>query len=257
MAYHVANRMLIGLALIVAIGETSAFALEPIETFVERVFIHGVPYRTAARYTDTDATKLEQRFQQACLSPNVESPFCSNMAVTLGILAQSTSIPLMRAFIEKPRAHMELPEFRAQTSAIIALGYAINRTDDLATLDFLKARVWPRDWQRVLGNISLHSSLHLTQKQLARELQRAAIIGLALSGHDQAMQILRDLLTTDEIQRDRGLRILVQEALSANHVIAASGLTCYYARDPASCHDDADRKKPPSSKKHSQKTNPG
>ncbi|RMH35542.1 MAG: hypothetical protein D6690_08480 [Nitrospirae bacterium] len=255
MKYPFTTCILLGLAFIAGIEKTSAFALEPIETFVERLFIHGVPYRTASRYTDADATKLETRFQQACLSQRVESPFCSNMAVTLGILAKPSSIPLMRSFIDKPRTQMELPEFRAQTSAVIALGYAINKTDDSATLDLLERRLWPSDWQPVLDRISLHTSLQLTHAQLATELQRATIIGLALSGHEQAMHILRDLLTNDAIQRDRGLRFLVQEALSANHVIAASGLVCYYAGNIPACHDRTDRKPPPSSK-HYRKMDP-
>lgn len=210
-----------------------ATAKEPIETFVQHTFLHGVPYVSAVQYTSEDAKIIRNIFQDQCINSQEEGPYCSNIAVTLGIIGDASSVPPILVFIGKDRAGLSLPQFRAQTSAVIALGYAVNKTGNQEALNFLKNTLWVDDWKEIVSKTELDQKFPMTKKQLQVQLRRSSIIGLGLSGNQEAMNALRGLL--EKVKADRPLRELTREALEANILISANGLVCYYDPRNSEC----------------------
>ncbi len=134
-----------------------------VEEFVRKIFIHGVPFEKAKNFqSDANINTLTNKLETDCIQPDdLESPFCSNIVVTLGIIGgdDEEAVRKMIWFIKKTKGKLTVPEFRAKTSSIIALGYLINDNKSSraanTALGFLKARLWKNDWNDVVDPIIL------------------------------------------------------------------------------------------------------
>jgi hypothetical protein len=201
-------------------------ALMPIDArdFVRKLHVEGVPYREAVRYGADVVTSLAQMLDAAN-----EQPHWSNVVVTLGIIGNEPAVDHLLAFLNTRSAtRLSENEFRAVTSAITSLGYAVNRTKNQKALDYLKEGAGPDTWE----GIRWTSPFHETAEGRNVQLSTAAILGLGLTGDASAAALLRSLLAppaTDSTKRFQAQAgDAIAEALKANATISSVGLLEYY-----------------------------
>lgn len=115
-------------------------------------------------------------------------------------------------------------EYVAKTSALMSLGYLVNRSNNLQALTYLIDSLTPETW--VTRKLSWASPYHATEADRNQQLTAMAVMGLALSGHPLA----RTALLSAQVRIGAGTpdRALVEEALRAHEIIARDGLTAYY-----------------------------
>jgi len=225
---------------------------QPVEAFVQKIFLHGVPFNKARELKSSANIKfLKSKLDKDCITPPIEqeSPFCSNIIVTLGIIGgvDSDVVTTMKRYVEKQQKMLSLPHFRAKTSGVIALGYAINKNPNNTAreiaLDVLKAGLWKNDWDDVIGKQeSGETASPLSKDELKDKLRRSSVIGLALSGSKEGRVALEQVLGKSETEKDPRFQALVIEALNTLNTIITlekagkNGLACYY--DSSACQQD-------------------
>ena len=229
---------------------------QPVEAFVKKIFLHGVPFNKAFKLkSSANINILKTKLDADCTAPPVEkeSPFCANIVVTLGIIggANTDAVTSMKQYIEKQHTTLSMPQFRAKTSALMALGYAINKNpnktaSDLA-LNVLKERLWKSDWDGVIGREKARAKAsELGKDQLKDKLRRSSVIGLALSGNEAAREELERVLQRSDTKKDKPFKALVIEALHTLNTLITlnkagkNGLACYYDQDSPLCQLDLD-----------------
>ena len=227
---------------------------QPIEAFVQKIFLHGVPFNKALELKSSANIKfLTSKLETDCITPLIEkeSPFCSNIVVTLGIIGgvNTDAVTAMKQYVEKQQLKLSLPHFRAKTSAVMALGYAINKNpnqtaSDIA-LNVLKDRLWKIDWDDVIGKEETQDkSPELRKDQLKDKLRRSSVIGLGLSGNEEAREELERVLQRSDTKKDKNFKALVIEALHTLNTIITlnkagkNGLACYYDQESPMCQLD-------------------
>jgi HEAT repeat protein len=206
-------------------------SLKDIRKFVGQTFIHGVPYEEATQYgTETVPSLL------AMLGNATEGKHWSNIVIVLGIIGDEQAVEPLIAFIEANGKDRLLREhYTAKTSALMALGYLINKTGNEKALNYLAESVKPEIW-------ASRSSLGIApfQANIAErdiDFSKHAILGLALSGRPEAAQVLRSLQQPPmeggtEAQRAFRVQVsdMVLEALNEHERISTRGLLEYYRK---------------------------
>jgi len=136
-----------------------------IKAFVRQVCIHGVPYAEASKYdASVRPTLLEM------LDDPKEQDHWPNIVITLGMIDDQNAVEPMIAFVEKARkCTSSLDQRKAMTSAVVSLGYLINRSGSRRALDY--PTTLTRD----------------------KDLKKYAVMGLALSGHPKAAEKLKSI----------------------------------------------------------------
>lgn len=116
-------------------GQTNVLAstdLPKVEEFVRQIFLHGVPYVEANRYDSTAVPTLTDML----VDPD-EKPHWSNIVVTLGIIGDQEGVQdaltailtfVNLGFLNLEERQPSLPDFRAKTSGLMAVGYWINKS---------------------------------------------------------------------------------------------------------------------------------
>ncbi len=215
------------------LGSVSAFAQEKndpikVEDFVRQMFIEGIPYEQAIKYDASNVLTLTRM-----LSSSAEKEHWANAAVMLGIIGGEEGVEPMIAFIEfTPESTMDIASYRAKTSAIMALGYVINRTGSKKALDYLAVSLDMDSWEkRGFRGIAPYQKDKVERN---KDLVRYAILGLALSGDPRAAAELqsfhkRAAAGSTELQKfEAESQSLIKEALKENRKIAERGLLEYY-----------------------------
>lgn len=236
--------------------QTTALASsdQPVEAFVQKIFLHGVPFNKAKELKSSANIKfLKSKLDKDCITPPIEqeSPFCSNIIVTLGIIGgvDSDAVTTMKRYVEKQQKILSFPHFRAKSSGVIALGYAINRNPNTTArdiaLDVLKTRLWKNDWDDVIGKQeSVETASPPSKDELKDKLRRSSVLGLGLSGSDEGREALEQVLEKPETKKDSRFRALVIEALNTLNTIITldkagkNGLACYYNYDSPACQQE-------------------
>jgi hypothetical protein len=196
-----------------------------VRQFVRQTFIHGVPYEQATKYSpDVVPTLVEM------LKDRAEEPYWSNILVVLGIIGEKRGIDEMILFVERDRGKISAAHYRAKTSAIMSLGYALNKTGSRKELDYLTSGIDPKVWSTRAGsNLAPYQK---TTDERDHDFAKYAIMGLALSGHPDAARALRSLQQPVENEAQRKFRDqvsdLVAEALKEHQKVASRGLVDYY-----------------------------
>jgi hypothetical protein len=206
-----------------AAGESS---LMPVEDFVRQIFIHGVPYDQASQYGPDAVPKLLEM-----LNDPAEEAWWPNIVVVLGMIGDPSVVDPMISFIEEEMdGELSREHYIAKTSALMSLGYVVNKTGNQKALDYLKASINPTTWQdKDVGQAPFQAST--TERSI--DFSKHAILGLALSGHPEAEQALRSLQQAPadtELGRAFQAQVdeLVSEALDEHRRIAREGLDEYY-----------------------------
>jgi hypothetical protein len=196
-----------------------------IRDFVRQVFIHGVPYEEASRYGNAAVPVLLDMLKEPA-----EKPYWSNIVVTLGMIGDERAVEPMISFVEADEpAGLSREHYTAKTSAIMSLGFLINKSGNQQALDFLKQAANPQTWaSKRMGVAPFQSSM--IERNF--DLSKHAVLGLALSGRPEAAEILRSLQQPTDVETQRQFQAqvgdLVSEALKENERIAKQGLESYY-----------------------------
>jgi Matrixin len=193
--------------------------------FVHRTYIEGVPYEIASSYSHQDAEAL-----LAMIGDPKERPHLTNIVTTLGMIGDPVAVTPLRNFIEQGSGTIDSTTLRAKTSAVIALGYIVNRTKDEQALTYLAKGVRTKNWtERHIKWMPLGLA-NEEQRNLA--LAKASILGLGLSGSPEAEQVLNSgqigVAEFEEPELGATIKSAIDHALKLNRQIQRDGLTTYY-----------------------------
>jgi hypothetical protein len=197
-----------------------------IRTFVRQLFIHGIPYKEVMRYDDSAVSTLLYM-----LADPQEKQFWSNIVFVLGMLGNERAVAPLISFIERnPTEKLDYSEYDAKVNAVFALGYLINKNANRDAMAYLEEGLDPSTWSN--RGITWSAPDEATELQRNRELSRAAIIALGLSGNRAGEQALRELARPAPTAAASAFREemsrVISEALKANERIAKEGLARYY-----------------------------
>ena len=194
-----------------------------VATFVRALHAEGVPYTEADTYTNEDTTVLLKM-----LEDEAEVAHWPNIVTTLGVIGSPVAVDGMIKFIEDPEsATGDLPwtRYRAKTAAILALGYAANKNEQ-RSLEYLVESVRKPDvWSE---RIKWASPFHSTGVERDHDLRSVAVLGLALSGSEEARAVL-DVSSNEGALAQPSDVSLLKDALETLNTVAAEGLSAYYA----------------------------
>ena len=207
-------------------GQGGTGQLIPVESFVRQTFVHGVPYATASQYGPETVPKL-----LAMLNAPTEKDHWANIVITLGIIGDPRAVESLIAFVEKGGDSRSNPvHYRAKTSALMAMGYLINKSGSQKAIAYLKNYIEPSG----MGETPMHGrgAFQPVLAERDTQLSTMAILGLALSGHPTAKEVLQSLqrpATTESTARFQAqVSDVVSEALKTYETVNREGLANYY-----------------------------
>lgn len=211
------------LALIWPANEAPAAQGMDIKDFVRQTFIHGVDYAQASQYgSDVVPALLEM------LKDQQEQAHWANIAITLCIIGDEQALDPIISFIEEGgEGKLSGASYRAKTSAIMALGYLINKSGSQKALDYLKASIKPDEWS---GKAKWSGPFEASVDERNAQLSTMAILGLALSGHSEAAEALQSLQAPTSDPFRAQVSDVVTDALGTLDTISKDGLTEYYRK---------------------------
>ena len=197
-----------------------------IEEFVRAVHIHGVPYDKASAYGAEAVPQLLEMLND----PKYEAA-SANIVVTLCIIADERAVDPVLAFIESGGdAGLSRAQYTARSSALISLGYIVNKTGNEKCLNYLRASVQQGAWAE--RDLSWDSPFAASRGGRDTDLSTKAILGLALSGTPAAADALRELQKPSadpaQMSLNRAVSPAVKTALAEHERIQRLGLSAYY-----------------------------
>lgn len=221
----VAARAAAANALAVPVSATEASAMmqpsgadpEPVESFVRKGFFEGVPFNQARLYSDEDVPELERLLRD----PSAED-VRRNVVGTLGAIGTARAREVLIAYLlAEPDAELSPAEYIAKSDVPVALGWLVHQSDDPRALELL-INATNGDWWVEQG-IDWSTPIHRNRDDLIASLVTKAIIGLTLSGTEEAeirLAQLQGQLDPDvpAAALSRGERAMVTERLGADAV---------------------------------------
>ena len=195
----------------------------PVEEFVRRAYIHGVPYEEAAAYGPSVVSKLLEM-----LADTAEEEHWSNIVVTLCIVGNESVLRSIQSFIsENGSGPLSRASYAAKTNAITALGYLINRTHSEEALHYAERGLQPSTWTE---RIHWRSPYNSNQEDLSVQLAQMSVMALALSGHPDGRAALEKLKTDASHARVAApINDLLDDAIETNEIVRREGLAKYLA----------------------------
>lgn len=206
---------------------------EQVQAFVRQVYIEGVPFEQASRLDPAVALPVLQQV----LADRSQQEYWANAAVIAGMIGADRSADILIEFVTRPEPSRNLPRAQvvAKTSAVMALGYVVNKSRNRKALDFLSAGVDPAAWNN--RNVKWTGAHLRTATERNQQLATMAVLGLGVSGTPEAARVLRMLTAPPASPRIRalksrlpGVETVADEALKANAQIASEGIDRYYLR---------------------------
>lgn len=197
---------------------------EPIQSFVRKGFFEGVPYNQAKLYSDDDIPELEQLLQD----PSAEDAW-RNVVGTLGAIGTERAREVLIAYLlGDPDAELSPAAYIAKSDVPIALGWLVYRSDDREALELL-INATDGDWWTAQG-IDWSTPIHQTREDLVASLVTKAIIGLTLSGTEEAeirlAQLQRQLdPSAPAASLSRGERAMMTERLGSDAVATVTSVS--------------------------------
>jgi hypothetical protein len=190
-----------------------------IESFVRQVYFHGVDFEAAGAFSSDNVPALVEMLK----NPD-EERYWANIAVTISMIGDEDALDDLIAFIERVPTGRQSPESAqhlntAQTSALMGIGYLINRTGSKQALEYLEKGLSPLSWassSKGAGN---------------RDMSKYALLGLGLAGTESAANALINFRNNPP--NAEALAFLNQEghvldqALIENRIIGQFGMSTY------------------------------
>jgi hypothetical protein len=221
--------MLLGIVISVSASPVAGQTSD-ISTFVHQIYIEGIPYEEAIRFDPASVLPI----LLGMLADPKEEQYWPNIVVTLGMLGDERAVdPLIQFLKEDAAGPLSHSRYKAKTSVVMSLGYIVNKNGSKKALEFLIDSVDPAVWTR--RGIMWKSPYHRTEAERNQQLTIMSILGLALSGNQQALTLLRSLRRVPATRQAASLRAqipgvdeVLKEAIEANEKIAKRGLAAYY-----------------------------
>jgi len=176
-------------------------ALKPpqdVRDFVSQHWIAGIPYETAAQYTEQDAALL---LEWLVKEPEQHEEFLPEIVTTLCFIGSESAAQPLIDFVQNARAGRAV--FNAKHAALIHLGDLVNKSGSQAALTFLTGIATDMDKAKNLAipratvaaaEAAVAGVTAPTLEMLGNELAMSATFGLALSGRPEAEQAIRGLM---------------------------------------------------------------
>ncbi len=211
----------------------AAITPEQVREFVHAVYIEGVPYEQASQLAPEVALPI---LEQVLRDP-ADEQYWANAAVTIGMIGHDQGAELLIRFITRreDKSKLSRDQTLAKTSAVMALGYIVNKAGNRKALDFLKASIDPQSWSK--RNLKWTGEFHRTNVERDKQLATMSVLGLGVSGNPEAEKALQSLRGKPKTPYLRTLKktmpdlgIIVDEALKANRAISSEGLQNYYLK---------------------------
>jgi hypothetical protein len=187
-----------------------------------------VPYGQASQFGANDVPIL-----LSMLNDKKEEAHWPNIVVTLCMIGDDKAAAPVIAFIDEDVSGKLSPShYAAKSSAVMALGYLVNKTGNREALDYLKKSLKSDAWtERTTVWLAPHQA-SAAERDL--DLSSMAILGLALSGRPEAAEALRSLQEPAEspaaVRFQAQTSSLVGEALKEHAKVAKDGLGDYYKK---------------------------
>ncbi|MCB2262088.1 MAG: hypothetical protein LGR52_04010 [Candidatus Thiosymbion ectosymbiont of Robbea hypermnestra] len=239
-------RLLTAAATLLWTGHLAGQGQEPedIGDFVRQIYVHGIPFEQASRYGAAAVPTLLNMLQDP-----EEQAHWSNIVIILGMIGDNSAVEPLIEFIDESEAvgTPSRSRERAEKSAVMSLGYIINRSGNQRALDYLTTRMTPPAPMDAMAAVtSLTETTDVTPQE--KNLSKYAVLGLALSGNPRAAEALQSYQDQEpepvesawsSLRMMMGmspsgagagdtLRSQVGEALRAHEEIAEQGLAEYY-----------------------------
>ena len=162
---------------------------ETVRAFVRQTYIAGIPFKEVQGMSPDVALPV----LITMLDDSRDAQYWANIVVTLGMLGDNRAVEPLINFIARSEEPPELspPQAVAKTSAVMSVGYIVNKTGKGPAFTFLAEGVDPQVWEN--RNIRWSSSFYPSTRERNIQLATMSIIGLAISGRPEAEKILRDL----------------------------------------------------------------
>ncbi|QIL90170.1 hypothetical protein GNX18_10680 [Microbulbifer sp. SH-1] len=198
-----------------------------IDDFVRLAFIEGVPYEDAAKYDQTYLPILINMLKD----PN-EIDHWGNIVAVMGIIGDESSLDEMIAFIEgKPSLEYTETYDRAKTSAIVSIGYLINKSNSDRAVKYLEKMSFPENWEaKKIPGLTKRQKTYANRN---RKFSRYAVIGLGLAGNEKselALKRIKSIKFKDKAYQDE-IDGVVDSTISENKKIRKLGLKKYYEEE--------------------------
>jgi hypothetical protein len=212
-------------------GSCPAAAVEParqaagVEGFVHQIYIHGVPAQQARQYNSPEDVKKLAEFLQ---NPK-EQVYWSNAVMTLGLIGTPNASQELASFLNRGSGVLTPAAYRAKSSAVIAMGYALARSGGEPLLTFLERKTDPKAWQ----SLSWSSPFTSDPDQERMQLARSAVAALGVSGNAKAAAALEGIqrkstsVGSGKPQFYESLR----DALNENHDVQKVGFDAYVIKN--------------------------
>jgi hypothetical protein len=233
----------------VYLGLTNATSSQPsqvapatVEEFVRRVYIHGVPFEQAKRYT----AAANVRTLAAMLGDHSQEQYWPNVVATLGAIGTPEASKQLVSFVSQGEGKLSPAAFRAKTSALVAMGYVLGQSGRQSVLNYLVKQADPISWSNVRW--STPSSSDTTDRDLT--LARGAVAALGLSGDPKAQVVLRNLelgAPTDPTFNSQ-IRKSAQYALNESKAVRETGFDAYVIEKERLSDDPSIQKEIPKAK---------
>jgi HEAT repeat protein len=200
-----------------------------LHSFVRQTYVHGVPYNQAVAFDPRAATPVLVNL----LFDAREQDYLANIAVTLGMLGEEQAVePLIRFIEQAPPAGAALTpaQYVARTSAIMSLGYIVNKTGSPRALAYLRESLRLQVW--VERRLNWTGPFDASPDDRNAHLTKMAVLGLGLSGNGAAAEALRSFQAAAALDPAGAIHVKLRdalvEALAANDAIRRTGLAGYY-----------------------------
>lgn len=234
----IGRKIMISLVLVLPLllpvfGAAATTTPEQVKEFVRAVYIEGVPYVQASEFAPEVALPVLRQI----LNTPAEERYWANAAVTIGMIGHDQGTNLLIDFITRREAKNKLNRDQtvAKTSAVMAMGYIVNKTGSRKALDFLKASIDPQAWRK--RNLKWTGEFHRTGTERNNQLAMMAVLGLGVSGNSEAAQTLRSIKESPKTKQMSAIRealpeinTVAEEALKANESISREGIQRYYLK---------------------------
>ena len=187
--------------------------------FLERVYVHGIPFSHVADFVSADAA----RFKAVLADPSRKAQWL-NASVALGAIGTPDAVESVRGFVREGRGRLTHDAYQAKLGAVTGLGYGASRRAGGSALDELCKGCSLDSWRR---EVQWSPPGVGSRDETARELTSASFSGLALSGTDEAAKMLT--AHAQETTQDGQLQRHAKRALSQLREVRKEGLRRYTA----------------------------
>ena len=195
----------------------------PVEDFVRQVYVSGIPYDEAKAY---GAHETKILFNM--LNDVNEERYWPNIIVMIEIIGGEPDVSKVIDFInESSVGEFSDSRYQAKRAAIFGLGYMINNLKSEQALNFLEKGLAPQNWSDIRGVSKRYPEVD----DRNRDLSKHAILGLALSGTDEAISVLERFEESSVLETEYGanMKDLVVQAISEGKKVKAKGMADYQA----------------------------